>query len=578
MSRRLLLCLLILSGVFASPVTAREFRTIEAIATPVALPDGAQWLAEPRPIPRAEVERAVRAVADAWNSRSLDPLLGRDFASKSRLLDTIAEVVPRDARLEVLAVQAVSVLSQYRQADRIVSTVSAVVRSQIEFNDAVTGYQRLEGRGEWYFEVGESALANADSGRRVHVWDKDLLIDDHLGETGTDEEPRLTAAPGRPPVATTGAEGDRSDSGLPPDELMATATAPGTEPPEGWPSITMVRPDPLRADGIIHISGENFGNSTGVLQLIRREDRRAVPLNVLSWSAGYVTAAVGETRGHGRGGTSHYFPGESTPTLNVDEAKQRLFGDLGSTGPVEAALWLTSVHDYATEGVRTTGQSVVFERSPEIFRITSPMRMVDIEGGRALARELDLTLAVITPGSTALVRGVNFLSRQGLARLQLGARNIDATIVRWSDNEIELALPDSVEGLVGQVAGVSVTNHRGDVVRRENALYFHPRLLTDYALYEFELSCHSASRGNASVVLGRRLQNGWEIVEDAAINYQYYPMIFDERCRMYPVPDAGDDTTRHTVWCDCPPYQNASIRGYVSVRLRGPLGTAYHND
>lgn len=138
-------------------VQARTFRSIQPIARPSAVPDGAVAVDEMQPVPRHQVEQAVQAVARAWNSGELDPLLADSFVNKSRLLDTIAEVVPRDARLTILGIQAVSTLEQYRQEDKVVSRVSAVVRSQIEFNDPITGFQRLEGTGEWYFQVEEAS-------------------------------------------------------------------------------------------------------------------------------------------------------------------------------------------------------------------------------------------------------------------------------------------------------------------------------------------------------------------------------------------------------------------------------------
>lgn len=136
-------------------VQARDFRSIQPIAQPEATPADAIAVIQMQPVPRFRVEQAIDAIAAAWNGGTLDPLLADSFINKSRLLDTIAEVVPRDAQLSILGIQAVSTLGQYQQNNKVISSVSAVVLSQIEFNDPLTGFQRLEGTGEWYFQVEE---------------------------------------------------------------------------------------------------------------------------------------------------------------------------------------------------------------------------------------------------------------------------------------------------------------------------------------------------------------------------------------------------------------------------------------
>jgi len=151
-----LLAVLVLSFGVAG---AREFRGISLIPTPEALPEGVRRSAQFMPIDPVLVERAVRAVAKAWNTGQLDPLLGDRFENKSRLFDTIMEVVPRDAVLRVLSIQGVSTLDQYEQTREEgavrVSTVSVIVLTQIEFSDPQTGFQRLDGTNEWTFRVTE---------------------------------------------------------------------------------------------------------------------------------------------------------------------------------------------------------------------------------------------------------------------------------------------------------------------------------------------------------------------------------------------------------------------------------------
>lgn len=141
---------------------AQSFRRVEPIASPVQLPDGAQRVAELRPVDPALVERAVHAVAAAWNTGALDPLLAPEFFNRSRLLDTLIEVAPRDATLRVLSIESIITLDQFiapaEEGARRVSTVSVVVRTQAEWSDAGTGYQRLEGTNEFVFRVEEPSL------------------------------------------------------------------------------------------------------------------------------------------------------------------------------------------------------------------------------------------------------------------------------------------------------------------------------------------------------------------------------------------------------------------------------------
>ncbi len=78
---------------------------------------------------------------------------------KSRLLDVIAEEVPRDAKLRIVSVQGINTLDQYQRkvTDRLVqvSMVSAIVRTQIEFTLPKFGFQRLDGTAEFTLEVTE---------------------------------------------------------------------------------------------------------------------------------------------------------------------------------------------------------------------------------------------------------------------------------------------------------------------------------------------------------------------------------------------------------------------------------------
>ncbi len=156
---------LVLCGALALSATvsqARQFRTIAPIATPERLPEGAERIARFSPVDPRLVRKAVFALASAWNTGRLDPMLSPDrFYNKDRLLDTISEVAPRDAKLTVQSVAGVTTLEQYFQPRRgyrqQVSIVSAIVFTQLEFTDTRQGFIRLEGRNEFVLEIAQRA-------------------------------------------------------------------------------------------------------------------------------------------------------------------------------------------------------------------------------------------------------------------------------------------------------------------------------------------------------------------------------------------------------------------------------------
>jgi len=151
----------------SSPLPARQFRALQPIATPagdgIRLPPGATAVVPVEPLAREEVEPLVRKVVDAWNGPALDGMLGRGFYDRQRLLDAVDRRVPRDARLEVQSLQGVQTLSQYRlpadetHGERVVSRVSATVRTQVEFELPGSGFQRRQGTNELILQVTQPA-------------------------------------------------------------------------------------------------------------------------------------------------------------------------------------------------------------------------------------------------------------------------------------------------------------------------------------------------------------------------------------------------------------------------------------
>ena len=110
-------------------------------------------VAASQPIAATEIESAVRQIAASWGKSDLEPLLADNFNDKSRLLGSLAADVPRDAGLRVVSIQGSQILTQYTMADTdgqqsLYSRVSVTVRTQVEYNDAQKGFQRLDGTND----------------------------------------------------------------------------------------------------------------------------------------------------------------------------------------------------------------------------------------------------------------------------------------------------------------------------------------------------------------------------------------------------------------------------------------------
>ena len=145
----------------AVAVTASEFRRIRRIAVPERVAAGQTTVAEPEAVPRALVKQAVERVVAAWNTQGLRKVLAPSFFDRSRLQDRMDTDVPRDATLRVLSIHGAQTLAQrvtenaQGRALRI-STVSATVRTQIEFNDPRDGFRRIPGTNELILEITHS--------------------------------------------------------------------------------------------------------------------------------------------------------------------------------------------------------------------------------------------------------------------------------------------------------------------------------------------------------------------------------------------------------------------------------------
>ena len=155
-----LLVLLITTGVGAG-----EFRHKQAIPTPQTTPSGGQGEPVIHPVDRALVEAAVETVFAKYNTPEFRQVLSKDFFNATRLGDAIAEKVPRDAKLRVLAVQNIQmfekrrVLSPSGDPAFFTSIVSVTVIAQMEFTNTVTGqFVRREGVNELILRIHEKIM------------------------------------------------------------------------------------------------------------------------------------------------------------------------------------------------------------------------------------------------------------------------------------------------------------------------------------------------------------------------------------------------------------------------------------
>ena len=134
---------------------ANESRSFTEIRADEALPDNAVRLDTMQPIPQDVIENAVRHIAEQWNTANLEEVLADEFYDAQRLEDTLLAAAPRDAKMRVISIRGQQVLQQYLLDGNRYSRVSVTVRTQVEFNDPQTGFQRREGTAEWILKITE---------------------------------------------------------------------------------------------------------------------------------------------------------------------------------------------------------------------------------------------------------------------------------------------------------------------------------------------------------------------------------------------------------------------------------------
>ncbi len=171
------LLLMFTLGSIHTDVEARDFRSIRYVESPklkdminkAQFKDGglspeAEGL-NLKPIPQEAVRQAVRDFFAAWNNGpgSLASHLDPEFVNAARLIDSINDVVPRDATVRVLAISSIvtrpdeivwlSEEDKTKGFDRK-TKVSVVVTTQLEFTNT-NGLQKIRGNSEYNFNVTE---------------------------------------------------------------------------------------------------------------------------------------------------------------------------------------------------------------------------------------------------------------------------------------------------------------------------------------------------------------------------------------------------------------------------------------
>jgi hypothetical protein len=142
---------------------AQETRRIQPITSPTqtatALVDGGRVVKEIIPVDRETVERTMRAVAESWNTADMAKTLAASFQDKDRLTDSVNSYVPRDARLRLISVGSYRVLRQEVKDDSqgalLVSRISVIARTQIEYNDPAAGFQTRQGEQEYVIKISQ---------------------------------------------------------------------------------------------------------------------------------------------------------------------------------------------------------------------------------------------------------------------------------------------------------------------------------------------------------------------------------------------------------------------------------------
>lgn len=161
------LCLTIFLVAGVLNASAQECRRIQPIATPAEkdtpIVEGAKKVNEVRAIDRQVVEKTMRQIAESWNTPEMAKKLASGFYDRDRLTDSMNANAPVDARLRFLSIGSYRILRQEIKAeadgDRLISRVSVIAKSQIEYNDPVNGFQKRQGEQEYIIKITQREAA-----------------------------------------------------------------------------------------------------------------------------------------------------------------------------------------------------------------------------------------------------------------------------------------------------------------------------------------------------------------------------------------------------------------------------------
>lgn len=197
--------LVIMMIILASAVNAGEFRSFVPVANQQAIKESwsdssvVSTAAGKTPgISQTDLDKIAREARnraselartglnnmfEAWNSGQIEKFLSPRFYDVNRFLDAMLTDVPRDARVRLMAIESIQPIEQVNQlvdaltgqptANTIASDlqllvktkISAVVRTQVEFNDLNNGFQKREGRNEFILELSQKIPLIFEKGR-----------------------------------------------------------------------------------------------------------------------------------------------------------------------------------------------------------------------------------------------------------------------------------------------------------------------------------------------------------------------------------------------------------------------------
>ncbi len=146
---------------FTVPVQAQEFRIIQPIATPVLadtpLAEGARPVKKIIPLDRRVIEETMQEIARSWNTPDMSQNFAATLQDKDRLMDSMNAYAPVDAQLRLLSIGSYRVLAQEIKEDdqgaQLISRVSVIARTQVEYNDPENGFQRRPGEQEYIIKI-----------------------------------------------------------------------------------------------------------------------------------------------------------------------------------------------------------------------------------------------------------------------------------------------------------------------------------------------------------------------------------------------------------------------------------------